>query len=237
MSIFFPVVLVFGSILKGGCAEIQNAISSYYYTNMRDLFVGWICLVSMLLMSYKGYGRIDQVLSITAGVFALGVAFFPTSIRPPFTACVSEGINQGVRGVIHLVSAAGFLITLAYLSYFQFTKSRRWTTPRKRIRNLIYQVCAIIMVASTILIAFYMITWKFTFPALQGLKPIFWLETIALFAFGFSWLVKGEIILKDRKRPTFDLMKGILQTLIRPFKKAKKLSVFRETIKKPIRAK
>ena len=28
-------------------------------------------------------------------------------------------------------------------------------------------------------------------------KPIFWFESLALVAFGVSWLVKGEIILKD----------------------------------------
>ncbi len=28
-------------------------------------------------------------------------------------------------------------------------------------------------------------------------KPVFWLEWVALLAFGISWLVKGEIVLKD----------------------------------------
>jgi hypothetical protein len=29
-------------------------------------------------------------------------------------------------------------------------------------------------------------------------RPVFWLESIALWAFGISWLVKGETILKDK---------------------------------------
>jgi len=30
-----------------------------------------------------------------------------------------------------------------------------------------------------------------------GLDPIFWLEPVAVVAFGGAWLVKGETILKD----------------------------------------
>jgi uncharacterized membrane protein len=33
---------------------------------------------------------------------------------------------------------------------------------------------------------------------LQALNPVFWLESIAVVAFGVSWLVKGEAILKDK---------------------------------------
>jgi len=28
-------------------------------------------------------------------------------------------------------------------------------------------------------------------------NPLFWLETLAILAFGVSWIVKGEAILKD----------------------------------------
>jgi hypothetical protein len=32
---------------------------------------------------------------------------------------------------------------------------------------------------------------------LAGIKPIFWLESFVLWAFGFSWLIKGETLWKD----------------------------------------
>ena len=32
-----------------------------------------------------------------------------------------------------------------------------------------------------------------------SLEPIFWLESVAIVAFGLSWLTKGETILKDEK--------------------------------------
>ena len=31
----------------------------------------------------------------------------------------------------------------------------------------------------------------------KKLAPVFWLESVAIFAFGFSWFTKGEAILKD----------------------------------------
>jgi hypothetical protein len=39
-------------------------------------------------------------------------------------------------------------------------------------------------------------TDKGLFP-LTAFNPVFWLETIAILAFGVSWLTKGEAILKD----------------------------------------
>ncbi len=37
------------------------------------------------------------------------------------------------------------------------------------------------------------------FPNFESFNPIFWLEAIALWAFGISWLTKGETILIDLK--------------------------------------
>ena len=34
-------------------------------------------------------------------------------------------------------------------------------------------------------------------PSLLKLNPVFWLESLAIVAFGVSWFVKGEAILKD----------------------------------------
>lgn len=39
LGIFLPLTLVIGSILFGDCITIQQSISNYYHTNMRDVFV------------------------------------------------------------------------------------------------------------------------------------------------------------------------------------------------------
>ena len=33
--------------------------------------------------------------------------------------------------------------------------------------------------------------------SLSDIEPVFWLESLALWAFGISWLVKGGLLLKD----------------------------------------
>jgi hypothetical protein len=35
--------------------------------------------------------------------------------------------------------------------------------------------------------------------ALNSANPVFWLETAAIAAFGVSWLVKGQAILRDKE--------------------------------------
>jgi len=35
--------------------------------------------------------------------------------------------------------------------------------------------------------------------ALQAIRPVFWLEALAVSTFGFSWLVKGQALLRDPK--------------------------------------
>ena len=45
--------------------------------------------------------------------------------------------------------------------------------------------------------------------SLSHLDPVFWLETAAIAAFSFCWLVKGEAILRDRQpRPAGLLLPG-----------------------------
>jgi len=37
--------------------------------------------------------------------------------------------------------------------------------------------------------------------AVARYQPLFWLEAVAIVAFGLAWLVKGQAILKDRGTP------------------------------------
>jgi len=154
-------------------AGLEHSISAYYHTGMRDVFVGILCGISLFLFSYNGYSWKDSMASRMAGVFALGIAFFPTN---------DDG---NLVGVLHYLCAGAFFLILSYMSGFLFTKSSGELTPQKITRNHIYMTCALIMVLCVI-----------TVPIVRDY--ILWLETVALLAFGFSWLVKGEFLLKDK---------------------------------------
>jgi hypothetical protein len=54
------------------------------------------------------------------------------------------------------------------------------------------------MIGCMVLILVYFLLPQGAKAGLSAAHPIFWLESIAIWAFGFSWLTKGETILKDK---------------------------------------
>jgi len=214
LGIAFPIALIIGSVTCCGCTETQSSISAYYHTGMRNLFVGLLCAIALFLFTYTGYDSTDSTAGNIGCFFALGVAFFPTSYSGPFTSCITELTKDGMISNLHFISAAGLFLTLAYISICRFTKTKEepekcWNRlfwkkhkdrpkGRKLIRNRIYIICGLIMVCCISLIAIYKMLegselWQF----LSKFKLIFWLEALALWAFGISWLTKGRTIYID----------------------------------------
>lgn len=188
-----PLILYAGGKLIFGFG-VRGSLSAYYHTDMRDVLVGILFALGVFLLSYKGYGRADDVAGNLACFFAIGVALFPT-LREGETSEIARRIS-----IVHHVFAAGFLLTLTYFALFLFTKSDKKPseiTPLKRIRNTIYRTCGGIMLLSILLLGLYFLTQGGEGPFLGLSVPIFWLETVAIFAFGVSWFVKSEVILKD----------------------------------------
>jgi len=173
---------------------LQPSISAYYHTGMRDVFVGMLWAIGFFLFSYEGYERADNIAGELACVFAIGVALFPTTPQG------AAGPVASVIGVVHLVFAGLFFLTLSYFCLFLFTRTNpnNPPTPRKLQRILVYRICGITMLVCFALIPIF----TYLLPPdlverIAPLKPVFWLESIAIFAFGTSWFVKGEGILRD----------------------------------------
>lgn len=185
-----PFVLSLGALLLFDTG-IQPSISSYYHTGMGDVFVGILCAIGVFMLSYRGYERQDGVAGDLACVFAVGTALFPTTPRGDLTL--------DAIGALHLVFAALFFLTLAYFSLFLFTKTDPTKTPtrRKIQRNQVYRVCGYTLVASIALIFLLTFLPSEIKRALSPYNPVYWLESLAVVAFGISWLTKGEAMLKD----------------------------------------
>jgi hypothetical protein len=190
IGISLPFVLAFGKLLLEG-PGIPSSISDYYYTVMRDVFVGAMCAIAVFMLSYHGPERADDIAGDLACAFALGVALFPTT---PDGAVSSL---QKLIGALHFGFAIGLFLTLGYFSLVLFRKSdpAKKPTRRKRQRNRVYAVCGITIVACTTLIV--LIALLPGDSPLERLRPVFWLESLAIFAFGVSWFTKGQAILKD----------------------------------------
>lgn len=108
LGVALPFVLPIGQILLHALGiqsslhspVIANSVSSYYYTDMRNIFVGSMCAIGVFLMSYRGYNRRDALAGRFAFVCAIGVALFPTSPLPVASA------DEKLIGGIHLTFAA-----------------------------------------------------------------------------------------------------------------------------------
>jgi hypothetical protein len=183
LGVALPVVLALWGFALFQGIEIRPSISDYYYDRTRDAFVGILFVVAWFLFAYRGYERKDDVAGHLACIFALGVALFPNS-------------GTEWQQIVHFVSAGALFLVLSYFSLFLFTKSSGRMTRQKRIRNAIYTTCGIVMPACIALIGLY--SWQLDDTALSNLKPVFWLQSLALWAFGLSWFVKGKTLWQDR---------------------------------------
>jgi hypothetical protein len=182
-----PVVLAVGkTVLDGG--GLAPSLSDYYFTGMRDVFVGSLCAIAVFLCSYR-YDRPDAVAGGVAGVAALGVALFPTAPGGMPT-------GQDVTGVVHLVCAATFFLTLAWfcLGLFPRTHPDVPPTAAKRRRNVVYRVCGGLVVLG---VAGAALSAVLPAELVDRLHPVFWSEAVAVTAFGVAWFVKGETLLQD----------------------------------------
>jgi hypothetical protein len=105
IGLLLPFVLMFGGffIFKG--KFVESSISYYYHTDMRDVFVGALCAVALFLFFYSGYDKWDDWAGNQGGLFALGVAWFPTTKSGP----------GDWAGQVHLICALLFFIILACL--------------------------------------------------------------------------------------------------------------------------
>ena len=182
LGVGLPVVVAVWGFALCACLELQPSISDYYGLRTRDAFVGILFAIAWFLFAYRGYDRRDDTAGDLACLFALGVAFFPNS-------------GTAWEKALHFGSALALFLVLSYFSLFLFTKSGGSPTPEKTMRNRIYTVCGMVMLVCIVVIGLYY--WRFQRTAIANLKPVFWLESAALWAFGMSWFVKGETLWKD----------------------------------------
>jgi len=182
LGVSMPIVVAAWGFVLPEPHRLLDTISDYYGFRTRDVFVGVLFTIAWFLFTYRGYDRRDNVAGNLACIFALGVALFPDK-------------GTGIDPAVHYLSAASLFLVLAYFSLFLFTKTGGNPTPKKLIRNRVYRSCGIVMLACIVLMGLYKIVGH---PAvLSSVRPVFWFETFALWAFGFSWFVKGETLWRD----------------------------------------
>jgi hypothetical protein len=192
-----PVVLIVGDAISSTSPR-PDSMSGYYYTDMRNIFVGALCALGVFLAAYNGYDNVDRWLTNIAGVGAVGVAFCPTKPAVctagagacPASSVTQLSASQQAVGDIHLVFAAVTFVALGLMA-LRFAKGGGGPRDHGTAENIAYRVsgitilsCVLLAAGSNLLPASVKAHW----PAL------FTFEAVAVFAFGVSWFIKGQTL-------------------------------------------
>lgn len=197
LGLFLPLALIVYGLLGG--EGIRASMSAYYYSPMREIFVGTLCAQAVFLWSYEGYRPVDgdwlsdRNLSRAAALGAAGIALWPTTPEGAVevASCTLTQCVMGVQGarLVHLAAAALFFGAMALTFLILFTRGDD-REPMKQGANRIYRACGWTIIAALALIGLLQFT-----PLgarLAPWSPVFWLEVLASFAIAASWTVKGR---------------------------------------------
>lgn len=185
------LVLILSSAYGYGFPDSISA--TYYLPTCITPFMIILGSAGLLLFSYKGYDKQDDIVCTIAGTFALGICLFSCGIQnlmarwselATLTNVGTFQIAPNISGMLHNICAFGFFGLLAYNSLFLFTKSNGEMTESKKKRNVIFRVCGIGMVVSFLAIV--------PVSIFEWWGGIWMIETIALAFFGISWLTKAN---------------------------------------------
>jgi hypothetical protein len=152
----------------GGCLGpnrgIPGSLSAFYYTHMRNLFVGAMCAMGVFFATYRGYDRWDNRITNVAGLAAICIALSPT--LPPFYSQSPGGPNlfftasnqcgpvtlitynlsphQSAYRWVHVVSLIVLFMMVFLMVLVQFTRTDKPVGERKpaNSENLISKILA-----------------------------------------------------------------------------------------------
>ena len=214
-----PVILLVANpialaIENSPCGVLPGSVSGYYYSPARNIFVGVQCAIGLFLIAYVGYDLGDRLVTDAAGVFAVGVALFPTKPTigtPPSVTCqtvVALSTREQVVGDIHLVFAGLTFVFMAWMAIRFTNTDSPQPSPQKLLRNRIYQICAIVIgvcLVGIVITIFLPASVKAHFPW------IFLWEALGIFAFGVSWFVEGQTLIGALKDPPAPVAEPVAQ--------------------------
>lgn len=203
LGVALPTVLILADwLLLGGEAQLRGSLSAYYHSPARDLFVGTLFVVGVLLMTYLAGQRDtwDFWLSLVAGVAALAVALLPTprpglsdsaprcgeDPQPRGCSGVQQALGETVTGVLHFVSAAVFILCLAAMCFLFARRALRFDGAVGVAR--IFRGAGVVILAA--------VAWaglgSLADVEVDGLEALYLGEVVAVYAFGFCWFVTGR---------------------------------------------
>ena len=193
LGVLLPLIIV---IFSPDCIHPLESISHYYYVKSAPFLITILSLIGIFLIIYTK----DFILSSVAGICALFVVFFPTTQLIDNCSIVDfpRSNNESLRIGFHYASAAVFLVILAFMCIFRFTKPdfEEVKVSKTKIKyKWIYITCGILMLLALFLVGLRTlgdIMPEAFIDFYDANKLTFWMETVAVEAFGVAWLVRGR---------------------------------------------
>jgi hypothetical protein len=197
IGVGLPVLLLVGDwLFLQGTPRARGSLSAYYYSGMHDAFVGILFATAIFLVTYKVVERrLDNALSILAGIAVMGVALFPTG-RPRGEGSLTplqQSLGESTVAIVHFTCAGVFIVLLAIISYCFGVDEGGRTQRRGHGRTMLpptfwrrfHKLSALVIVLSVVFMA--VTKWRGWFDDYSLLVG----ESVAVLAFGVSWLMKG----------------------------------------------
>jgi len=181
LGLVLPPLLVVGEpLVFDGQPIPRGSLSAYYYSGVREVFVGMLWAIGVFLIIYKWPERTrESKVSTYAGVAVMIVALFPTGkpgAKVPATPLQDLIGEEWVEGV-HYVFAGVFIFLLSRIS-------RYWAKNRPERRRL-HRLCERVILAALALVILEGTTGWPDYGILVS-------EFVAVWAFAISWLATVE---------------------------------------------
>jgi len=163
-----------------------DSISITYYSYLATgTFMVILGSAGILLCVYEGYDKLDDIINVITGIAGLCICAFPMAykVAGEYIDTGVLGLPSNISGIFHNISAFLFFGLLSVNSIFLFTKSSGEMTKNKKIRNIIFRVCGIGMLASFLILLI---------PGSVLANKTWVTEMFALTFFGISWLTKAN---------------------------------------------
>jgi hypothetical protein len=182
------VALLFPAAVVATGHQLRSSLSQYYFTDARDIFVGALCAMGLVLVCYRSGSTPDysgdRRWSNVGGSCALILAFVPTlDEHKPDASRIDWAM-----AVLHAASGLTLFISMAALAGCYFVRSDPEVTPqyRNRIRLYRWSAQAIVFGLLAMVLAYFI-------PGLIGRVMFLVAESMAMCAFACAWLVKSDL--------------------------------------------
>jgi hypothetical protein len=180
-----PWLLWIGGALAGHA--LQESMSAYYHTPMRNLFVGALTAIGLSLGLYKGYSRQEDWVLNAAAVLAVCVAFLPTNLPCPAGQPCPPTLSTAPW---HKAAAVLFFFCIAYVCIRCASDTLSLIKDSKEAKRLKqrYMTIGNLMIAlpiGTLVMGYLGRRRGWEFPV------TFFLEATAISVFAAYWLQKS----------------------------------------------